>query len=208
MPTSTPCRPEYVRCGPTIMSHRHSDDSWAAIVNDVIPHLTERDDPHFWGSAIAEVFRDAQYLCRHSRSKSPLFSQIGACSHWQRPHQHQWLKDGSFAAPYGYSGDGFNIHAFPEFDWSLCFCWTPQEERWTPAAKVAGKHPLILRVTAPTRTTIHDQAAVHTLWTPGSPTTPDQKAIRLYGFRKMDGQWRCTATAGHESPYEFTEVGD
>ncbi len=183
------------------------DDSWTEIVHDVNTSLSESDDPRFWEAAIAEVFRDAEYLCGHAPSKSPIFAEIGACSHWQRPHQHRWLKDGSFAAPYGYGGTGFNIHAFPELDWSLTFGWSTRDQRWFPAEKMGGKRPLTLRVTVPTRTVKHDQAAVHTVWTPGSPTTPDQEAIRLYGFRKKKEQWQCTASAGHESPYDYATMG-
>ncbi len=86
----------------------------------------------------------------------------------------------------------------------LRFAWNSRDESWIAVETIRGKRPLTFRVTLPTRTEIHDQAAVHTLWTPGSPTLPDQEAIRLYGFRKKDNEWQCTGTAGHESPYEIT----
>jgi hypothetical protein len=190
------------------MPRRDYSDSWTEIVSCVARSLSESDDARLWVVAIAEIFRDAQYLCGHTRSKSPIFAEIGACSHWQRPHQHRWLKDGSFAAPYGYGGTGFNIHANPEFDWSLPFGWNAHDQCWIAVEEIRGKRPLTFRVTVPTRTDKHDQAAVHTVWTPGSPTAPDQEAIRLYGFRKKDNQWQCSATAGHESPYEITEEGE
>jgi len=187
------------------MSDHDDQKSWATIADGVTRSLAEADDQRLWDTAIGEIFRDAEYLCTHTRSKSPIFAEIGACSHWQRPHQRRWLKDGSFAAPWGYGGTGSNVHANPEFDWSLRFGWIAPDHRWTAVEKIRGKRPLTLRVTLPTRTRIHNQAAVHTVWTPGSPTLPDQEAIRLYGFRKKDDRWKCVATAGHESPYEVTE---
>jgi hypothetical protein len=177
--------------------------SWTEIVSCVAPSLSEFDDVRLWELAIAEIFRDAQYLCELRRfyKRSPILSEVGACSHWQRPHQHRWLADGSFAAPYGYGGTGFKIHAKPEFDWSIRFAWSASEHGWVAAEGIPGKRPLTLRVTVPTRTNRHHQAAVHTIWTPGSPTSPKQQVIRLYGFRKEDGEWKCTASAGHEFPY-------
>jgi len=187
------------------MTDRDCKDSWTTIADCVARSLTESDDARLWDLAIAEIFRDAEYLSGHTRSKSPIFAEVGTCSHWQRPHQHRWLKDGGFAAPYGYDGTGFNIHANPEFDWSLCFRWNADDHCWIAVEKIRGKRPLTFRVTVPTRTKTHNQAAVHTVWTPGSPTAPDQEAIRLYGFRREDDHWQCTATAGHESPYEIPE---
>ncbi|HEY3393810.1 MAG TPA: hypothetical protein VGK58_13955 [Lacipirellulaceae bacterium] len=104
------------------MSDRDSHSSWKVIVDAASRSLTPADDIRLWQVVIAEVFRDAQYLCDHSKSKSPIFAEIGSCSQWQRPHQHRWLKNGGFAAPYGYGGDSFNIHALPVFDWSVRFC--------------------------------------------------------------------------------------
>jgi hypothetical protein len=171
-------------------------DSWSPIVDGTARFLSQCDDRLLWALAIAEIFRDAEYLCGQCRLKSRLFAEVGACSHWQRPHQHRWLKDGSFAAPYGYSGTGFNIHAWPEFEWSLLFRWDRDQSCWIPVDRVSGKRPLRLRVTLPTRSATHKQAAVHTIWTPGSPTVPDREALQLYGFRKIDNQWRCTAASG------------
>lgn len=190
------------------MPSRDCQHSWATIVEAAIHALAESDDERLWKAGIAEVFRDAEFLCTHATSKSPIFAQVGSCSHWQRPHQHRWLKDGSFAAPYGYGGTGFNIHAVPEFDWALCFAWTATDRRWNAVETICGKRPLTLRVTLPTRTSVHNQAAIHTVWTPGSPTTPRKKVTRLYGFRKTRDYWECTATAGDESPYECMPGSD
>jgi hypothetical protein len=176
--------------------------SRAVIARSVAAQLTSADDPRLWEVVIQEVLRDAEALCLQTRSKSSIFIQIGACSHWQRPHQHRWLKDGSFAAPYGYGGTGFNIHAWPVLEWSIFFRWDPEATSWARTEKVRGKRPLVLRIAVPTRSRVHAQAAVHSVWTPGSPTIPKQEILRLYGFRRRGQTWKCTATAGHEFPYE------
>jgi hypothetical protein len=185
------------------MSNSESIQPWSNIIREVANRLSDSDDPQFWAVAIAEIYEDAQCLCIHSQNASRIFTEIGACSRWQRPHQHRWMKDGGFAAPYGYGGSSFNIHALPNFDWSLNFSWNLTEEGWTPVCAIVARRPLTLRVALPTRTGKHQQAAIHTLWTPGSPTTPDRKRLRLYGFRKADDQWKCTATQGDETSYEI-----
>jgi hypothetical protein len=186
------------------MSLPDSANPWMTIALSTAPQLTSCDDPAFWEVALREIFQDAQALCTQGRRRCEFFAQLGACSHWQRPHQHRWLNDGGFAAPYGYGGTGFNIHAWPVFDWSSLFRWSTDTAEWICTEKVEGKRPLLLRVALPTRTRIHAQAAVHSVWTPGSPTTPKHKVLRLYGFRKNKRTWQCTATAGHDLPYEVT----
>jgi hypothetical protein len=37
------------------------------------------------------------------------------------------------------------------------------------------------------------QAAVHTVWTPRSPSSKE-KVVQLFGFRKKQGAWQGTAT--------------
>jgi hypothetical protein len=72
----------------------------------------------------------------------------------------------------------------PQFDWWQVLQWSGTE--WIPATDKSAK--LALRIAIPSRTTRHRQAAVHTLW-----STEKEKEMRLYGFRKKDGQWHCTA---------------
>jgi hypothetical protein len=182
--------------------------SWNVVTRCIAPHLTCDDDPALWRAVVREIFRDAETLCVKARRRSSIFVQIGACSHWQRPHQHRWLKDGSFAAPYGYGSNAFNIHAWPVLDWSVLFEWNAEAEGWGQAEKTSGRRPLVLRIAVPTRTLAHAQAAVHSVWTPGSPTTPKLGILRLYGFRRRAKIWKCTATAGHEFPYETEATGE
>ena len=54
-----------------------------------------------------------------------------------------------------------------------------------------GKRKLNVRVAIPSRSTKHNQAAIHTVWTPGTPMKPRQKLNRLYGFRKFGADWTC-----------------
>ncbi len=185
------------------MPRLNSEHSWDAIINSVAASLTDEDDPRFWETAVTVLFSDAEYLCIHSRCKSAIVAEIGACSHWLRPHQSRWTKDGGFAAPIGYSGAAFNFNAWPEFDWSQRFRWDLTSARWIPTEKVRDKRTLTFRATLPTRTNRHDQAAVHTVWTPGSPTTPKEEVLGIYGFRKNGEQWECTATDVNETPFDI-----
>jgi hypothetical protein len=101
----------------------------------------------------------------------------GACSHWLRPHQTRWTKAGGFAYPDGYR----NFE--PEFDWSVVLLF--RDEQWVP---VARKRPTFLHVVIPSRTARHKQAAIYTRWLPAKETI-------LYGFRQLDGKWRCVAVS-------------
>jgi hypothetical protein len=117
--------------------------------------------------------------------------QVGRCSHWLRPHQTRWTADGGFAWPTGYGNGtgGFSKDALPEFDWSVMLAWTG--EHWE-TARMKSARPA-LRVTIPSRTMWHRQAAVHTVW-----MTAREKERRFYGFRKRDDVWRCTAESEWE----------
>ncbi len=184
-------------------------DAHREILSGIAPQLTDGDDPQFWNVAIREVYGEAEFLLNKSGGSSIIATTIGACSHWQRPHQHRWLVDGSFAAPYGYgcSGKSFNIHALPVFDWSQTFLWSPEQCRWGAVSKMPGKRVLVLRVALPSRTLCHPQAAVHTVWTPKAPLAGGGKVLRLYGFRVRRGSWECTASEGSAADFEVASLG-
>lgn len=168
-----------------------------ASATEILHHIQQRleaeDDPAAWEVIVETILADATFLCESAGRPSVVYLEIGACSHWLRPHQSRWLADGGFALPYGYSGGRFNFHALPEFDWAILARWTSEAQDWKVVDKITDKRPLKFRVTIPTRTTRHDQAAVHTIWLPGSPTRPNEKLKQFYGFRKRDGEWSCTA---------------
>src|SRR5262249_40066955 len=84
---------------------------------------------------------------------------------------------------------GWSYRALPELGWSEFLKWSG--EAWEPGR--TGKKCLVFRVAVPARTARHLQAAVHTIWTPRSPTIRE-KVVQLYGFRKKEGVWSLTAS--------------
>lgn len=151
-----------------------------AAVDSLLPRLRPGDDFGLWRVAVGHV------LSELPERLSGTLVQIGRCSHWLRPHQTRWKADGGFAWPTGYgSGQGGHSRtALPQFDWSVTLAWTGQ--RWEPARDKRGR-PAV-RLTLPSRTSWHEQAAAHTVWMTGR-----EKEMRFYGFRRKDGVWRCTA---------------
>jgi len=159
-------------------------------------YISVQDDPRFWSGAIPEVL-DACIGPKHLwANKVPVvFAMVGACANWLRPHQTRWTADGGFAWPAGYggAGGGGSRQALPQFDWSILLRYDEASEQWALAERMEGKRKLVLRVAAPTRTEIHDQAVVHTIWSPGSPRRPSEKERRILGFRKSSGEWSFVA---------------
>jgi hypothetical protein len=184
-------------------------EPWDEFSNQLSAEFTEDDDGHLWHSAINELFRDAEFLCRHAQSKSPIYTQVGSCSHWLSPHNNgSWLADARFAWPSGYGGSGYSIRGLPEFDWSLIWQWNKCNKQWTPREQIRGKRPLTFRVAVPARTARHSRAVVHSIWIPGSPTIPDTKLLQAYGFVKTGSEWNCTSTFGRDSAYEVEEIAN
>jgi hypothetical protein len=147
---------------------------------DFLPlRLRHGDDYELWRVALSHILSELP-------TTLGTLVRIGRCSHWLRPHQTRWKADGGFAWPTGYgSGSGgFSRYALPEFDWSVMIAWSG--DHWELAHNKSLK-PAI-RVTLPSRTGWHKQAAIHTLWTIGK-----EKELRFYGFRHPEGVWRCTA---------------
>ena len=152
-------------------------------------HLTDDDDPDLWDVATNTILNEATLLYRDTHED--IYSQVGCCRHWVRPHQSRWLADGSFALPFGYNKTATAFsYSLPDLDWSVFFKWTG--DGWKPGR--TGERCLLLRIAIPGRTARHMQAAVHTIWTPRSPSSKE-KVVRLYGFRKKEGVWRLTATS-------------
>ncbi|MDB5290042.1 MAG: hypothetical protein JWL69_1283 [Phycisphaerales bacterium] len=164
------------------------------MIEFLVPLLNEQDDPALWQVAVEHILAEL--------SKTPgMLVEIGRCSHWLRPHQTHWTADGGFAWPVGYGGRGYSRLGLPQFDWSVVMAWTG--ERWEPArAKIKGPaESTSLRITIPSRTTRHQQAAIHTLWKSGS-----NEERRFYGFRKKEGVWRCTAESDWQEDRQRMEV--
>jgi hypothetical protein len=166
----------------------------SAMVAAVHPHLGKDDDKAFWDHAIDVLVTDVESEISESGSDREIYAWFGACSHWLRPHQTRWTAAGGFAWPTGYTGGSYSRDGAPEFDWSVKFCWDLASKVWEPSERFKGKKKLIFRAALPTRTTRHDQAAVHTIWEPGSPAQTKRKTVRIYGFRKIEHEWTCVAS--------------
>ena len=153
-------------------------------------HLTSDDDPGLWDVATNTILADAAKVELGGATGDEAFSQVGCCRHWVRPHQSRWGAAGGFAWPFGYdkTTTGFAF-ALPELDWSAYFKWSGAG--WEQGR--TGGRCFLLRIAIPARTARHLQAAVHTVWTPRSPSSR-AKVVQLYGFRKQEGTWRLTAT--------------
>ena len=165
--------------------------------------LSAEDDPALWEQVLKVLAEDASIL-EPVADGSQLYAEVGVCSHWLRPHQIRWTAAGGFAAPVGYGGAGGNTKfiqhgagfigstGLPLFDWSVRLRFNPAPIGWVIPEKVPTKRFMSVRVTVPSRTTRHRQAAVHTLW---SPRTLDAKRERtvLYGFRNLNGVWELKA---------------
>jgi hypothetical protein len=176
--------------------------AWPSFAPDILPHLGVGDDRVFWEAAIDVIFRDADFLCRRQDRRDVIVAQVGACSHWLRPHQTRWTADGGFAWPIGYGGTGFSRLGLPEFDWFIKRRWDRLTSSWQPERDTPRTDCLVFRVALPTRTTRHLQAVVHTVWTPGPPVSPRRQLLQFYGFRKKKGRWLCTAYRGNDGLYE------
>jgi len=176
---------------------------WDDFGTRILVNLGTDDDERLWRAAIDVLFRDAEFLCHHARPKSPIYTQLGCCSHWLSPHNSgSWLPDARFAWPSGYGGGTHSIFGLPEFDWSLIWRWDRGTNRWTRNDRIRSKRPLAFRVTLPARTARRTRAVVHALWLPGSPTVPNVKLLQAYGFVKQDAEWHCTSTYGKDDAYE------
>jgi hypothetical protein len=168
----------------------------------ITPHLSEEDDPALWAAVVNAVYTDANALCRSLASCGRILTRLGLCSHWLRPHQTRWTADGGFAWPTGYDGPQFSRTGLPEFDWFVPLVWCPEPGSWALANGDPAADQLLFRVAVPARSRRHRQAAVHTLWQPGSPTRPREPLVQFYGFRERSG-WLCTAYRGPAEVYEL-----
>lgn len=160
---------------------------------DILTRLEPADDPRFWTLVIDALLNDVETELRQSSPKVAVYVQLGVCSRWLRPHQMRWTKAGGFAWPSGYGGGKDSRLGLPELDWSVLLHWNVAQQTWQLVEKFSEKRRLLFRVALPTRTTHHQQAAVHTLWSPGSPTEPKEKVRCFYGFRKVSGEWKAIA---------------
>ena len=167
---------------------QHSNSKQAMLIPQLAEHLTGDDDPMLWDVATTTLLAEA---ASEGITRKDIYAQVGCCHHWLRPHQSLWTADGGFAWPFGYdkTTTGWWAYALPELSWSVFLKWTGDE--WEPGR--TGKRCLLFRISIPARTARHLQAAVHTIWTPHSPTSRE-RTIQLFGFRKKEDKWWLTAS--------------
>ena len=146
--------------------------------------LTTDDDLGAWREILDVLSEEFLERYRANGAKKPWFLRIGTCSHWWRPHQARWTARGGFAAPVGYSENGWP--GLPELDWSVTFSFNGGF--WERVEKSSGSKQVVLRVAIPARTARHKQAAIHTVW------SSSRKPI-FYGFRNVGGRWLCVAAS-------------
>ena len=151
--------------------------------------LSADDDRGFWQAALSVLTEE--FVQRHVEESTnrDWAMVLGVCSHWVRPHQTRWTVAGGFAYPDGYR------ESLPELDWSLILVF--RDRQWIPVSKLPRKKLKTLRVALPSRTARHNQAAVHTRWSPGNETV-------LFGFRKTNEKWDCVAASDEKSSGRIT----
>jgi hypothetical protein len=160
----------------------------------IAERLTADDDRDLWEVATTTLLAEAETAAAGTREE--VYVQVGCCHHWISPHHPiRWTADGGFAWPFGYdkTTTGWSYRALPEFTWSESLKWTG--DGWEP--RRTGRRCLVFRVAIPARTARHLQAAIHTIWTPRSPTGRE-KVVQLFGFRKREGVWSLTVSEALE----------
>jgi len=63
-------------------------------------HLSPEDDPALWVQVLKGLAEDAREFAILS---SKLYAEIGACSHWLRPHKIRWRPPGGSPVGYGFA---------------------------------------------------------------------------------------------------------
>lgn len=159
----------------------------------VFPFISDSDDALFWQTVLDDLEQEFSLLDIDQCKDFDIFLQIGACSHWLRPHQTRLTTAGGFAFPVGYLGSGFSRNGLPEFDWFVLFHWNKSKGEWLESERFFGKRRLVCRVALPTRTLKHNQAVVNVFWSPGTPNQPKQKAKLFYAYRKIMDEWKQVA---------------
>ena len=146
--------------------------------------LAADDDPAFWREALAVLAEEFVQRFQDELRGASWAMVVGACSHWQRPHQTRWTAAGGFAYPEGYK------QWFPKLDWSVTLVY--RNGRFEPKAKLPGKGFKLFQAALPSRTRRHNQAAVHARWHTSGKSV-------LFGFRKLNEKWKCVAASDEKS---------
>jgi hypothetical protein len=154
--------------------------------------LSAEDDPHLWESVLTVLVDEFLQRYESEASSRSWYFLVGACSRWVRPHNSRWNAAGGFVFPEGYQ------NGTPKLDWTVIALGDGRS--WHLAEKISDKRQIVFRVAIPSRSARHNQAVVHTKWS----TTQDPV---LYGFRKLEGSWRCVAASDERSQGSFLDDG-
>ena len=183
-------------------------NAWSVIGHLISPKLSPEDDPAAWEAMVTSIYSDAELLLQGVGRSVAVVTEIGCCSKWLRPHQTRWTADGGFAWPSGYGGRGYSRSGLPEFDWSIEAEWDVDGLVWRPVpeGRSTDARALRLRVAVPGRTVRHEQAAVHTRWSPGPPQHRRRELVQFYGFRKHTSSWAATAYMARPDEKAYDKV--
>ncbi len=78
----------------------------------IFAHLLPDDDREFWSTVTNFILHQVKSEVEEATPSVEVYAQIGACSHWLRPHQTRWSAAGGFAHPSGYGGSGEGFRKF------------------------------------------------------------------------------------------------
>jgi len=160
---------------------------WKQIAHHVISFTDSNDDLTLWCSAIDRIAQDVLLA-----TGNEIYFCVGRCMKYSISDQGDWETAGpSWSSGFG----GSKRNEIPKLAWSVyvrhignCFQIT----------RAPAKASITVNVAIPPDTTLHDTAAVHTMWTPGAPLKRRKKVRQLYGYRKVEDDWRLVALFSEE----------
>jgi hypothetical protein len=165
-------------------------DISSPLLGAVRDKLSTEDDPLLWEAVLTILANEFLRRYENESDSRSWYFLFGACSHWVRPHNSRWNAAGGFVFPEGYQ------NGVPELDWTVITLRDGQS--WRQANKLSSKRQIVFRAAIPSRSARHQQAVVHTKW------SISQDPV-LYGFRKLDGPWRCVAASDERSQGKILE---
>jgi len=172
------------------MNDPYSAETVADLPALIVEKLDADDDPNLWAEMLRVAAEDAAAL--GARGGSKWYAIVGRCSHWARPHQSRWTAAGGFSLPLGYGdGEGY-LGALPNLDWSVTVEFDANQPGWVVPLQRPAKGFRSIRLSIPSRTARHAQAAVHAVWSRGTIDTKQKRTV-YYGFRKSEGGWKFVA---------------
>ncbi len=167
-----------------------------AILDDLIPHLSDTDDPNLWQAVLRIACNDLSKEVSESQSTRDVFLVVGPCSSWLRPHQTRWrVGHLEFAWPSGYGGVGYSRTGLPALDWCCCFQYSHDDDYTMVDVPHRFKNrQLLLRLAIPSLTMDRRKASINMLWTPGTPSNVSRSVVRFLAFSREDERWKLVGS--------------